>query len=61
MAKTRRKFDKQFKVMVVELSKTREDYTKLAEELDISLSSSIDGTGNFLKRKKHLRAMESLG
>jgi transposase len=35
MAKTRRKFDKQFKMMVIELSNTREDYPKLAEELGI--------------------------
>src|SRR4051812_39668559 len=35
MAATRRNYDKQFKLMVVELSKSREDYTKMAEELDI--------------------------
>ena len=35
MSETRRKYDKQFKLMAIELSKTREDLTVLAKELDI--------------------------
>ena len=35
MSNTRRKYDKQFKLMAVELSKTREDLPVLANELDI--------------------------
>ena len=35
MSNTRRKYDKQFKLMAVELSKSREDLTVLANELDI--------------------------
>lgn len=33
--KSRRSYDKEFKLMVVELSKTKEDYTALAKELGI--------------------------
>lgn len=35
MSKTRRSYNKEFKLMTVELSKSREDYTELAKELDI--------------------------
>ncbi len=35
MVKTRRSYNKEFKLMVVELSKTRNDFTELAKELDI--------------------------
>jgi transposase-like protein len=35
--KTRRKFDKEFKLMTVELSKSRENLVDLAEELDIKV------------------------
>jgi transposase len=35
MSETRRKYDKQFKLMAVELSKSREDLTVLAKELDV--------------------------
>lgn len=35
MSETRRKYDKQFKLMAVELSKSREDLTVLAKELEI--------------------------
>lgn len=35
MSETRRKYDKNFKLMSVELSKNREDFTVLAKELDI--------------------------
>lgn len=35
MLNTRRKYDKQFKLMAVELSKNREDITVLAKELDV--------------------------
>lgn len=35
MAKTRRRYDKQFKMMVIELSNTNENYEKLANELGI--------------------------
>ena len=35
MSETRRKYDKNFKLMAVELSKNREDFTVLAKELDI--------------------------
>jgi transposase len=35
MAKSRKRYDKEFKLMVVELSKSREDLTKLAQELEI--------------------------
>jgi transposase len=33
--KKRRAFDREFKQMVIELSNNREDYTKLAAEMDI--------------------------
>ena len=33
--KKRRTFDQEFKQMVIELSNSREDYTALAEQLDI--------------------------
>ncbi|WP_394351953.1 transposase [Rhodocytophaga rosea] len=36
MPQGRRKFDKEFKLMTVELSKSRTDYGQLARELDIS-------------------------
>jgi transposase-like protein len=35
MSNLRRKYDKQFKIMAVELSKSREDLTELASELGI--------------------------
>lgn len=35
MSKGRRSYDKEFKLMVVELSKSREDYNELAKELGI--------------------------
>lgn len=58
--KTRRKFDREFKQMVIELSNNRKDYTALASELDIradliyrwrrealaNLSASFPGQGN---------------
>ena len=34
--RTRRKFDREFKQMVIELSNNREDFAALASELDIS-------------------------
>ena len=33
----RRKFDKEFKLMTVELSKNRENFVDLAKELDINV------------------------
>ena len=58
--KTRRKFDREFKQMVIELSNNRKEYTALASELDIradliyrwrrealaNLSASFPGQGN---------------
>ena len=35
MSKERRKFDKEFKLMTVELSKNKDNYSELAEELGI--------------------------
>lgn len=53
MAKTRKNYDKQFKLMVVELSKTREDYSKLAEELGIRAELV------YRWRKEHFEEKES--
>jgi transposase-like protein len=50
----RRKFDKEFKLMTVELSKNREDLKELAKELDIRVEltclpagRSTAGVGSF--------------
>jgi transposase len=37
MSQSRRKFDKEFKLMTVELSKSRKDLAALAKELDINV------------------------
>src|SRR5690606_14632349 len=47
--KTRRQYDKEFKLMVVELSKTKEDFTALAKELGIRAELIYRWRREFLK------------
>ena len=56
MSETRRKYDKQFKLMAVELSKNREDLTVLAKELDKLLHKQSHLTYGSPRITKELRA-----
>ena len=47
----RRKFDKEFKLMIVELSKSREDLKELAKELDIRVELIYRWRREFLEKK----------
>lgn len=47
----RRKFDKEFKLMTVELSKNREDLKALAKELDIRVELIYRWRKEFMEKK----------
>ena len=52
MSKSRRKFDKEFKLMTVELSKSRENLNDLAKELDIRAELIYRWRREFLEKKE---------